>query len=246
MIGAGMEPSTESAASAVSAKPATSVAIGGRGRDTVMQRVTGDGRAVTFLATDLIPGRPLRLWGALAEAGGNAGEGGGVFIRLGILGAMDGWIVSQLLAVALARFEAELARTGAAEVAEIVRDLELAAATYREAQASEPVLPVSFEPAPSASPSPYPWTVARAGLFPIPLSPDAAGRQNGVTPEQLLVVLDLAMSAWLPITPWRRSCWESRRAVRAALAIEARRTMARETKEMAATPGATAPPPGGM
>jgi hypothetical protein len=44
-----------------------------------------------------------------------------------------------------------------------------------------------------------------------------------VTPEQLLAVLDLALSAWLPVTPWRRRCWEVRCAVREALAIEAGR-----------------------
>jgi len=231
-----------SGASADAAKP-VSAAMGGRGRDTVMRRVIGDGRAVTFLGTDVIPGRPLRMWGVLVDTADHAGEGGGAFIRLGILGARDGWSVTQLLAVALARFEAELARTGAAEVAEIVRHLELAAATFRDAHESEPALPISFEPAPGAPPSPYPWTVARAGLFAIQLSDDAAGRQEGVTPEQLLAVLDLAMCAWLPVTPWRRSCWVARRAVRAALAVEAGRTAA---SEMAATPGATAPPPGRM
>ena len=108
---------TKNVASAASAKPPTCAAIGGHGRDSIMQRVTSDGRVVTFIATDLIPGRPLRLWGALAEISGSAGAGVGAFIRLGILGAHDGWSMTQLLAVALARFEAERARTGEAEVA---------------------------------------------------------------------------------------------------------------------------------
>ena len=228
-----MEPNTTAAVGTASAKLG-SAAIGGRGRDNIMQRVTGDGRAVTFLGTDLIPGRPLRLWGVLAETSGNAGAGGGAFIRIGILGAHDGWSVSRLLAVALARFEAELARAGEAEVAEIVRCLELAASMYREPQEGEPVLPVSFEPDPMGAASPYPWTLARTGLFTIKLCPDPAGRQDGATPEQLLAVLDLAMSAWLLVTPWRRSCWEARRAVREALAIETGRTMAREAAELTA------------
>ena len=97
------------------------------GRDTMARRVTSNGRAVTFLATDLLPGRPLRLWGALAET-----SNGVAFIRLGLLGANDGWPVAQLLAVAQARFTTELARTGEPKVETIVRCLERAAAAYRE------------------------------------------------------------------------------------------------------------------
>jgi hypothetical protein len=210
-----------------------SAALGGRGRDTVLRRLTSDGRAVVFVATDLIPGRPVRLWGALAETGR-----GGVFIRLGILGVRDGWSSTELLAVALARFEAEVARTGETAVAEIVRSLELAAATYREPLGDEPVLPISFEAVTGVA-SPYAWTLARAGLFSIPLCPDPEGQQEGVTPAQLLAVLDLAMTAWLPVTPWRRSCWLARNAVREALTIESKRALAREMAASAA--GAQAP-----
>jgi hypothetical protein len=153
----------------------------------------------------------------LADTAGGA-DGGAAFIRLGLLGANDGWSIGQLLVLARARFAAELARAGGAEVEAIIRCLDRAAAVHREALDDEPVPPVAFEP--GANPSPYPWTLARAGLFSIALSPDPEGRGEGVTPEQLLVVLDLALSAWLPVTPWRRRCWEARRAVREALAIE--------------------------
>jgi hypothetical protein len=230
----------------VSPKRTAGATFGGRGRDAILRRITGDGRIVTFLATDLIPGRPLRLWGALAETAGSA-AGGGVFIRLGVLGAHDGWSVTQLLAVALARFEAELARAGSAEVAEIVRSLELAAAEYREPQEGEPVLPVSFEPDAAGAASLYPWVLARAGLFVIPLCPDPEGQGGGITSAQLLAVLDLAMTAWLPVTPWR-SCWQAWRAVREALAVEAGRMVDREVAATATptTPGAEATPPGRM
>jgi hypothetical protein len=59
------------------------------------------------------------------------------------------------------------------------------------------------------------------------MCPDAESRQRGISPEQLLVVIEMALSAWLPITPWRRSCWQARREVRAALALEAERARAR-------------------
>ena len=209
MTGPAMETGTQS--------PAT-----GRGRDAVAWRRAVGGRDVAFLATALIPGRLLRLWGAVAEAE----NGDGVFIRLGILGAGDGWSVTELLSVARGRFEAELARTGEPEVEGIILSLERAAAVYREPLESGPATPVSFETEPGAAPSPYGWTVARAGLFAIPLCPGPDGQGGGITPEQLLVVIDLALGAWLPVTPWRRSCWQARRAVRAALAIEARRAAA--------------------
>ena len=117
--------------------------------------MTSSGRVVTFFAIDLIPGRPLRLWGAVVETGDAAGggtksiegtggtePGAGAFIRLGLLGANDGWSASQLLAVAQARFAAEFARTGAPEVEAIIRCLERAAMVYREALDDEPALPV--------------------------------------------------------------------------------------------------------
>ena len=119
-----MESSTQTAA----AKPA-SAAKGESGRDNVAWRATSTGRSVALVSIDLIPGRPLRLWGAAVEI-----SDGGVFVRLAILGPFDGWSVSQLLAVALARFEAELAHSDEAVVAEIVSHLDRAVAVHREPQ----------------------------------------------------------------------------------------------------------------
>ena len=199
-------------------------------RDNVAWRTTSAGRNVVLVSTDLLPGRPLRLWGAAVET-----SDGGVFVRLAILGPFDGWSVSQLLAVALARFEAELAHSSEPALAEIVHHLERAAAVHREPQDGWTVPPVSFEPAPPGGvASPFPWTVARSGQFSIALCPDEEARQRGVTPEQLLAVLDLALTSWLPVTPWRRSCWEARRAVRAALTLEAARAVARWEEHVAA------------
>ena len=199
-------------------------------RDNVAWRTTSAGRNVVLVSTDLLPGRPLRMWGAAVEI-----PDGGAFIRFAICGPYDGWSVTQLLAVALARFEAELAYSGEAALAEIVRHLELAAAVYREPQDGWVVPPVSFEPAPPGGvASPFPWTVARAGLFAIQMCPDEEARQRGVVPEQFLATIELALTSWLPVTPWRRSCWETRRAVRAALALEAARATARWTEHVVA------------
>ncbi|MGE4480867.1 hypothetical protein [Acidocella sp.] len=219
MTEAAMESSTQTA----SARSAFG-AGGGSGRDIVSWCATSAGRHVAFVSIDLIPGRPLRLWGAAVEV-----ADGGAFIRLAILGPFDGWSISQLLAVALARFEAEQAHDlGESALAEIVRHLDRAAAMHREPQDGWAVPPVSFEPAPPGSPaSPFPWSLARAGRFAIQMCPDVEARQRGVTPEQLLTVIELALTSWLPVTPWRRSCWEARREVRAALALEAQRARAR-------------------
>ena len=208
-----MEPSTQTAST-----------MSKHGRDNVAWRATSTGRNVALVTTELIPGRPLRLWGAAVEV-----ADGGVFIRLAILGPYDGWSLTQLLAVALARFEAEQAHDLSETVlAEIVRHLDRAAALHREPQDGWAVPPVSFEPAPPGSPaSPFPWSLARAGQFAIQICPDAEARQRGVAPEQLLTVIELALTSWLPVTPWRRSCWEARREVRAALALEAERARAR-------------------
>ncbi len=205
------------------ARPA-STARGGSGRDNVAWRATSTGRNVALITIDLIPGRPLRLWGAAVEI-----ADGGAFIRLACLGVHDGWSLTQLLAVALARFEAEQAHDlGEPVLAEIVRHLDRAAAVHREPQDGWPVPPVSFEPAPPGSAaSPFPWSVARAGRFSIQMCPDAEARQRGIAPEQLLTVIELALTSWLPVTPWRRSCWQARREVRAALALEAERARAR-------------------
>jgi hypothetical protein len=215
---AAMEPSAPTA----SARSA-STAGDGRGRDNVAWRATSTGRSVALISTSLIPGRPPRLWGAAVEV-----ADGGAFIRLAILGPYDGWTVSQLLSVALARFEAEQAHSGEAVAAEIVRHLDRAAAMHREPQDGWSVPPVSFEPAPPGGPaSPFPWSLARAGQFAIQMCPDAEARQRGIAPEQLLSAIEMALTGWLPITPWRRSCWEARREVRAALALEAQRARAR-------------------
>ncbi len=192
-------------------------------RDVISQRIASDGRAVTFLATDHIPGMPPRLWGVLVEAGGEADGGAAAFIRLGLRGGRDGWSVTQLLAIAQARFAVELARSGAPVAKAILRHLENALAVYREALSDNSILPIAFEPAQEVSS--YPWTRARAGLFCIDMCPEPFGHGAGITAEQLLTALDLALEAWLPVTPWRRRCWETRRAVREALTLEVQRVL---------------------
>ncbi len=191
-------------------------------RDVITQRVTSDGRAVTYLSTAIIPGKPPRLWGILAETGGEV-DGGAAFIRLGLRGGHDGWSVTQLIMMAQARFAVEFARSGSRESETTFLLLGDALSLYHEPLTTNSILPVTFEP--GGEVSPYPWTRAQAGLFFIEMCPDVSGHGTGVTAEQLLAALDLALTAWLPVTPWRRRCWETRSIIREALTLEAQRAL---------------------
>ena len=187
-------------------------------RDSVQTRLTSDGRAVTFVSTDLLAGRPLRFWACVATAAN--GDSNGTLIRLDTMSADEGWTVRQLLAVAHAWFSAEYAWSGAEAAGAARVCLDRAIAAYRDNRPGSS-LAVTFEPGDAASP--YVWTVARCGSFRLALCPDPESNGERVTPEQLLLVLDMVLSGWLPILPYRRSVWEARHAVRQALAIEVRR-----------------------
>ena len=74
--------------------------------------------------------------------------------------------------------------------------------------------------------SPYAWTVARCGEFHLPLCPDPESRGEGVTPEQLLIILDQLLHDACRAFPHARPLWVSRRHVAAALKAEVRRVAA--------------------
>ena len=132
----------------------------------------------------------------------------------------DGWTVLQLLNVAHARSAAEHARLGAEATGAAVACLDRAIVAYRDDRPDSSLVLI-FEPGGAASP--YPWTLARCGPFRIDFCPDPESRCEGLTPKQLLIVIDTVLSDLLPILPYRRSVWEARHAVRQALDIEARR-----------------------
>jgi hypothetical protein len=92
--------------------------------------------------------------------------------------------------------------------------------------------PVTF--APGGEPSPYGWTVARCGRFDLPLCPDPQSTGEGITPEQLLIVLDRLMQDAAGAFPHALGIWACRRRVAEALAAEVRRAAA-------ARPGGTPP-----
>ncbi len=188
-------------------------------KDIIATRRTSDGRFVIFTGTDVRPSWPLRWWGAVADTGG---DGFGLLARLDGLSAPDGWTARQLLAVAQARMAAEGERHPSTAAAEAVAHLELAAAAFREPTGQmAPDAPVVFEPGDEASP--YGWTVARCGAFRLQLCPDPEGQGEGVTPQQVLIVLDQLLHDGARAFSFARGLWVCRSHVAAALAAEVRR-----------------------
>ena len=190
--------------------------------DIVGARRTSAGRTVLFTSTDVQPGWPLRWWGAVADTGG---DGFGLLVRLDEDAAPEGWTARQLLAVARARMAAENKRRPSAATAAALARLVWAAASCRPPPgrlARDD--PVTFEPGGVASP--YPWTVARCGEFHLPFCPDPQGLAEGVTPEQLLIILDQLLHDATAAFPHARELWACRRHVAAALAAEVRRAAA--------------------
>jgi hypothetical protein len=198
----------------------------------VAVRRTGDGeRFALFLNEDVLPHWGQRFWTVVLDTGG---DGFGLPVRYGTGGgAPSGWTLRQLVLVLQARMAAELARApGEAQARAAAEGLER---VVLQLPVEEPLGGgISLEPGGMASP--YRWTLARRGEFSLPLCPDPASRDEGLTPEQVLIVVDEALRDWAERAPYLRRLWTARNAVREALAAEIRRVrlarlMADETGE---------------
>jgi hypothetical protein len=189
-------------------------------REVIATRHASDGRFVIFSSAGVTVGWPLPFWGVVADTGA---DGHGLLVRLDAMVACDGWTVPQLLTVAHARLAAEQARFAAGSTEAALACLERALVVYADVPAfSSPA--VTFGPGDPASP--YPWTVARCGPFALPLCPDPESRGEGVTPEQLLIILDQMLLEWSRKAPYLRRVWTMRKAVKYALVAEAARVQA--------------------
>ena len=191
-----------------------------RDEDIVVSRRTGDGRFVLFTSTDVQPGWPLPWWGVVADTGG---DGFGLLVRLDDAAAPTGWTGRQLLHVVRHRLAEEAGRGQGGPAAASVEALDLAAACRweRAGPGAKGDAGVTFRP--GAGPTAYAWTTAACGPFELPLCPDPAGREEGVTPEQLLIILDQLLHDAARALPHMRDLWAARRHVAAALAAEVRR-----------------------
>jgi hypothetical protein len=186
-------------------------------KDILLTRRDAAGRFVIFTTTDVQPSWPAPWWVAVLDTGG---DGIGVPVRLDRTAAPDGWTARQLIEVAMARAEAEVAAGGARDVRAVASLMIHLAAALRAARQSPvgpvPAAPITFEAGSEASR--FGWTVARCGEHALPFCPDAGGVGEGVTLEQVLIVLDQlfqdgvvgrSLEAWL---------WRAKRHVALALA----------------------------
>lgn len=178
---------------------------------------TDDRRFVLCTNTDVLPHWGQRFWGVALDTGG---DGHGILVRYGTGGgASSGWTLRQLLCVVQARLALEHARApegGALAV------LEASGRAVRQLPAGE-ALGNGIDFAPGGLASPYAWTLAWTGDQVLPLCPDPQSRDEGVTPEQVIIVIDEALRDWCERAPYLRRLWSCRNAVRDALAAEIRR-----------------------
>ncbi|WP_026440761.1 hypothetical protein [Acidocella facilis] len=187
-------------------------------KSIVAVRRTGDGeRFALFTNADVQAFWEQKFWTVALDTGG---DGFGLPVRYGtVSSAPVGWTLRQLILVAQARAALEYARVpdgGALAV------LEALGKAVRQMQAGEP-LGAGVEFCPGGVASPYRWTKARCGDLAIELCPDPESRQEGIVPEQLLIVADEALRDWAARAPYISRLWTCRNAVREALAAEIRR-----------------------
>jgi hypothetical protein len=199
-------------------------------KDLVATRRTADGeRFALFLRTDVLPFWGQKFWTAVLDTGG---DGFGLPVRYGTAcSAPSGWTLRQLIGVVQARMILEHARMPDAGGLAVLEALDQA---VRHMPEGEPLGGgVSFEP--GWQDSPYRWTLARAGDLCLRLCADPASREDGVAPEQVLIVVDEALRDWTDRARHIRLLWNVRNAVRDALAAEIKRV--RIARGEAATSG---------
>jgi hypothetical protein len=180
--------------------------------DTVTTRHTIDGRFVLFTSADVQSDWLLPWWGVTCDIGG---DGFGLLVRLDNFSAPQGWTARQLLAVIHARALATAKLSDTAITAEVIAAIELAAKCNWGMGAESPV---SFST--GDEPSAFPWVVARQGAFKIPLCSDLESLGDGITPEQLLIILDQLFHDAARARP-QRGLFEARHHIAAALRAEA-------------------------
>jgi hypothetical protein len=152
--------------------------------DLVHRLETTDGRFLLFHRVDLKPESALPWSGVVVDVGG---DGFGIAVSLDPDPSGEAWSGLDLLTVALARAEAEQTRRLGPLVADVADHLVRAVACERQRQDGQETAAIDFVP--GILPSPYPWGEVWRGPHVLPFCPDPEGRNEGITPEQLLLVL---------------------------------------------------------
>ena len=194
-----------------------------RNEDVILTRTAADGRFVLFTKTDVQPEWTLPWWCAVADTGADAF---GVLARIDTGAAPEGWLARDLLLVVRNRCQLESNRRPTLHASETVRALDAALSCRWERSTAPASTGGSLTFTPRSVPSPYPWTAARCGEFSLPLCPDPACREEGITPEQLLIVIDQIFKDASNAMPRSVPLMRARGCVRAALITETKRLAA--------------------
>ena len=187
--------------------------------DILLERRSSAGRFVLFTTTDRLMTCQLPFWGVMLDIGG---DGHGILVRLDETDAFEGWTALDLLLVALARAQVEQRRWPNRTVVDQVQQLNQAirAERRRLGEAAAGRGP-SFRS--GSAPSSYPWTVAEKSDRTLPLCSDPQGLEEGIAPEQLLIVIDQMLTDATTIDANDACLRACQRHVANALAAEVRR-----------------------
>lgn len=178
---------------------------------------SSSGRFLLLTNIDLPAGHPLPWSGATLDTGSDAF---GLVVRLDGGPTTEGWTAADLLFIAHARAKAEEARRLGPLAVDAGRHLALALAACKSRQHARRPLPALL---PGPLPSAYPWTEAVKGGHVLPLCPDPAGTEEGITPELLLMLVVELLADGMAAFPADRHLATALAHTRSALAFEVRR-----------------------
>ena len=182
----------------------------------VLSQRASDGRFVLFTNTDRPADFPIPWNGACLDT---LGDAHGILLRCQEADGLDGWAPAELLTVVAERAMAEFARRPA-PLADRVHTL-VERALRLEAQRHLAPRPVDFRS--GSLTTDYPWTEAHVAGLRLPLCPDAVSQEEGVSPEQVLMVLHQFYVDLTRSPPADRTLLSIRLAVSRALDTERRR-----------------------
>jgi len=151
----------------------------------VSERRASNGRFVLFCDTDLPENFLIPWWSVMADIGG---DGAAVLVRLDERQGGEGFTAVGLIRIALTITEAGVAQRSPILAGEILRHLRKALeAELRRRGALPEGEPLRIEAAPTPG---FPRLHAECGDGGLALSADPSGREEGVTLEQVLIMLD--------------------------------------------------------
>ena len=202
-------------------------------KSVVAARRTADGeRFALFTNADVRPYWEQKFWTVVLDTGG---DGFGLPVRYGtVSSAPTGWSLRQLLLVTQARAALEYGRMPEGGALVVLEALGKAIRLLPPGEMDSDGIAFALGGVASL----YRWTVARCGDLSIELCPDPESRDDGIVPEQLIIVADEALRDWSERAPYISRLWTCRNAVREALAAEIRRVhLARMAADASGEPG---------